>query len=104
MPTTKDKSPTSLPSCVSCACELGVEVKVLPFFVDDCATARGDDGAAKHEPFCPQCFVYVRSPREPERFMPGAFAAIKCGKCGLTSVAPGHVICGQCRSRNVVML
>lgn len=63
-----------------------------PFFVDDHAQQSGDH----HEAFCPQCFVYVRSPREPARFPPGYFIPVKCGRCGVESVAVGQQSCPQC--------
>jgi hypothetical protein len=98
----KDKIATSLPKCASCKCDVGAEVGIIPFFVDDCA--RESSEKAKHEAFCPRCFVYVRSPREPDRFRPGTFLPVACAKCGKQSVAIGSDSCMQCGSRNVVML
>lgn len=98
----KEKIATSLPKCASCKKDVGVEVGIAPFFVDASASTPGEK--AKHEAFCPTCFVYVRSPREPQRFMPGMYVPVKCAKCGLTTVAIGSDACGQCGSRHVVML
>lgn len=95
-------SATSLPQCKSCKRDLGKETGCLPFFVDDSASTPGE--TAKHEAFCPTCFVYVRSPREPRRFVPGSFIPVKCTKCGLSSVSCGSITCGQCGSRNIIVL
>lgn len=92
-------SATSLPSCASCGCDVGKEAGKIPFFVDDSAT-----GGGTHEPFCARCFVYVRSPREPQRFRPGTFIPLKCCKCGLESVGVGLPACIQCRSVHVIVL
>lgn len=94
------KTATSLPTCVSCKRDVGVEAGCVPFNVDDHASLAGDH----HECFCPTCFVYVRSPREPDRWRPGCFVPIKCGGCGLESVAIGQDSCLQCGSRSVVIL
>ncbi len=96
----KDKNPTSLPKCASCKCDVGKEVGIIPFSCDD--GAGGAD--SKHEDFCPRCFAYVRALREQTRFQPWMFIPIKCGSCGLQSVAIGSETCGQCRSRRVVVL
>lgn len=93
---------TQLPTCASCKRDVGVEAGQVPFFVDDCASTSGEK--AKHEAFCPTCFVYVRSPREPGRFPPGVFVPMKCARCGLSSVAVGSLSCMQCSSRHVVLL
>lgn len=118
----REKNPTSLPTCAACKRELGAEVGVLPIFVDDCARTPGEQ--VKHEAFCPRCFVYVRAPKEPERFKPGGHAAAKClGKCGHEQVihGPAEAVvvridnvpmmvmsplmpCGQCGSRNLAAL
>lgn len=98
----QQQTATSLPRCASCKCDVGTEAGKVPFNVDDSATTSGE--AAKHECFCPTCFVYVRSPREPDRWKPGQFVPIKCGTCGLESVAIGQDTCMQCGSRSVVVL
>lgn len=98
----QQQTASSLPSCASCGREVGKEAGCIPFHVDDSATTGTEK--AKHECFCPTCFVYVRSPREPSRWRPGCFLALKCGKCGLESVAIGQDSCMQCGSRSVVML
>lgn len=98
--TNEGGSVTSLPACISCGCEVGKEAGKIPFFCDD-----GDAGEqSKYEAFCPTCFVYVRSLREPARFIPGRYVPIKCAGCGLTSVAIGVDSCMQCRSSNVLVL
>lgn len=86
---------TSLPECASCKRPVGKEVGVIPFFCDD---------GAKHEAFCPQCFVYVRAVREGARFAAGTFLPICCATCSLQSVAIGADVCGQCRSRSIVVM
>ncbi len=93
---------TALMKCASCKCEVGKEAGKIPFLVDDHANVDGEK--AKHEPFCPTCFVYVRSPREANRWPPGYFVPLHCGKCGLESVAMGQDACMQCGSRIVVVL
>lgn len=98
----KDKSPTSAPTCASCKCEIGQAAGKIPFFVDDHANVDGEK--AKHEAFCPTCFVYVRAPREGGRWMQGYFIPIKCAGCGLTSVSIGQVSCMQCGSGSVIAL
>lgn len=92
----------SLPRCAACKREVGAKAGCIPFNVDDSASTSGE--RAKHECFCPRCFVYVRSPREPERWRPGCFIPIRCAACTLESVAIGQVACMQCRSPNVVVL
>lgn len=92
-------SATSLPTCASCGCDVGVEAGKIPFFVDDSAR-----GGGTHEPFCATCFVYVRAPREPQRYVAGNFIALKCVKCGLESVGVGLPACLQCRSTRVIVL
>jgi hypothetical protein len=96
------RTSTSLPSCASCKCDVGEEAGRIPFHVDDSASTPGD--RAKHECFCPTCFVYVRSPREPERWRPGFFVPIRCTNCKLESVSIGQDACMQCGSRIVVVL
>jgi len=96
------RTSTSLPTCASCKCDVGKEAGKIPFNVDDSASTPGD--RARHECFCPQCFVYVRSPREPDRWRPGCFAAIKCARCKLESVAIGQPACIQCGSPAVILL
>jgi hypothetical protein len=98
--TNEGGSATSLPVCASCKKDVGKEAGVIPFFCDD----GGGGAGAKHEAFCPQCFVYVRSLREAGRFRPGMFVPIRCSSCKLESVAIGADECGQCRSRNVIVL
>lgn len=93
---------TSLAQCAACKCDVGKEAGKIPFFVDDSASTTGE--RAKHEAFCPQDFVYVRSPREPERWRPGQFVPVKCSSCGLESVSIGRGSCMQCGSRAVVVL
>ncbi len=97
-----EQTATSLPQCASCKRDVGAEAGRLPFFVDDCASEPGEK--AKHEAFCPQCFVYVRSPREPHRFRPGTFVPLRCAKCKLESVAIGSDFCGNCGARTVILL
>lgn len=75
----------------------------------ECASCKGDLGGcvpftADGETFCPQCFVYVRAPKEPERFYGGGFTPIACLGCSKKSVAVGPVACGQCGSRSVLVL
>lgn len=98
----RTKVATSLPTCASCGCDVGAEVGVLPFFVDDCESATGE--TARHEAFCPRCFVYVRSPREPRRFQPGTFVPIYCTGCRKDSVSIGQNGCMQCGSASVVVM
>lgn len=78
--------------CVNCHAQLGEDAKELPFVTHD------------GESWCPQCFVWKRAATEPDRYPPGTFTAIKCGKCGVTSVDTGRALCGQCGSHNVVAL
>lgn len=101
-PKQQQQTATSLPTCVSCKREVGEEAGCIPFNVDDSATTQTEK--AKHECFCPTCFVYVRSPREPERWRPGCFVPIKCGGCGLESASIGRKACMYCGSRAVVVL
>lgn len=101
---------TRLPTCASCKRDVGAQAGRIPFNVDDSATTPGE--RAKYECFCPQCFVYVRSPREPERWRPGCFTPILCTgpKCGaLESVAmhgnhDGRPICMHCNSSSSVLV
>lgn len=85
------------PTCCACRREIGVAAKVTPFSVND-----GEGGP--YESFCPTCFVFARAPLEPHRFHQGAFVPVKCGACGVESVAIGQDACGQCGSRTVVVL
>ena len=91
------RTKTSLPACASCKCDVGKEAGKLPFNVDDSASTSGEK--AKHECFCPTCFVYVRSPREPARWRPGFFIAFRCPGCGIEDVAIGRDTCLNCRAR-----
>lgn len=101
---------TSQATCASCKRDVGIAAGRLPFNVDDSASTSGE--AAKHEAFCPQCFVYVRSPREPERWRPGCFVPIRCSsvRCaGLESVTvhvseEGRPVCMQCGSGTALVL
>ena len=77
--------------CCNCSSPLGEEAKELPMFVDS-------------EVWCPQCFVWLRAPKEPERFAGGAFDAIKCVKCEVKSVDCGHGVCNQCGWRGKISL
>lgn len=83
--------------CASCKRAVGVSVGYAPFRVTD---ARGGDD----EVFCAQCFVYVRSPREPFRFTPGCYVPVKCGACSCVGVAVGQDACPMCASRSVILL
>lgn len=98
----QQQTKTALPSCASCKRDVGKEVGRIPFNVDDSASTSGEK--ARHECFCPACFVYVRSPREPQRWKPGCFVAVKCANCKLESVSVGVGSCMQCGSRAVVAL
>lgn len=99
----KDKTATSLPTCAGgCKREIGAEAGIIPFHVDDSTSTSGEK--AQHEGFCPPCFVYVRAPREPERFLAGTFVPIKCASCGKESVAVGRETCPQCNSRSTLVL
>lgn len=100
----QQQTATHLPTCAACKCDVGKEAGCIPWNVDDSATTAGEK--AKHETFCPQCFVFVRAPRESGRWMQGAFAPIKCMGCGLESVTMGlgNPQCMQCNSRTVVLL
>lgn len=93
---------TALPTCASCKRQVGKEAGSVAFNVDDSASTSGEK--AKHECFCPTCFVYVRSPREPERFTPGFYVPVKCTACGLASVSIGQPGCMQCGSRIVIVM
>jgi hypothetical protein len=46
--------------------------------------------------WCPQCFVHVRAPLEPDRFSRASLRAIAC-TCGKTSVdfGTGRCVCGR---------
>lgn len=107
--TQAQQTATSLAVCASCKREVGVEAKRLPFNVDDHATA-GEK--AHYEAFCPQCFVYVRSPREPQRWPPGFFIPVKClgPRCdGLESVTTscndnGKPVCPNCQGSRTLVL
>lgn len=88
--------------CVNCKRALGAEAKVLPFFVDDCATETSD--RAKREAWCPRCFAYKRALMEPARFWPGTFVPIVCCSCHVESVDHAHKQCLQCGSRSILAL
>lgn len=91
----------SLATCASCKCDVGKEAGKVPFFVDD----GGNDGEkAKTEAFCPHCFVYVRGPKEPERFRTGTFIPLFCRACRLKSVSVGVDHCQQCQSPHVELI
>lgn len=82
--------------CAACTMPMGDEAHVMPVFVND-----GDEGPAHVEPFCPQCFYYVRGPQEPERFGQG-LKPIACLVCKTKSLtASGACFCG---SRHVLSL
>lgn len=79
--------------CSNCAALLGEQTKVLPVMVDD------DTG--HQEPWCPQCFVFHRSPLERGRW--SHLIPIACGGCGVSSVSH-ELRCLQCKSKSVIVL
>lgn len=79
--------------CSNCPALLGEQTKVLPVMVDD---DTGHQGA-----WCPQCFVYKRSPLEPGRW--SHLVPISCANCGAKSVTVKKQ-CGQCRSQQIIVL
>lgn len=89
-------SKRSMTECKSCHDPVGGKPKVAPF--------RVDGGHSDYETFCPRCFVYVRAPKEPERFATGAYQAVHCVLCGWDSVTTGVLRCGNCRGANVLVL
>lgn len=97
------QSPTTAASCCACGCPLGIEAKELPFRVPE----DNGEGGGKYEIFCPQDFVYLRGPRDPrwhDAIRLGQILPIRCGGCGLTTVAFGRRACSHCGSRSVVLL
>jgi hypothetical protein len=94
------KEPTftkrSMQECKNCHKPVGGAPKVAPF--------RVDGGNSDYETFCPGCFVYLRAPKEPERFALGCYAAVHCAGCGWDTVATGRLICGNCHGGHVLVL
>jgi hypothetical protein len=112
-------------TCVNCHRQLGIAVGVIPHFIKDGGGELGPD-EGKTEAWCPVCFVKVRAHRETmdhggPRFAadfstghrhpvhgrtPAMMRAIKCAnpKCGVESLAHGHLGCLQCGSRIFVVL
>jgi hypothetical protein len=84
-------------TCTYCRGVVGGDSGELPIHVPD---ERGD----KNETWCPQCFVWRRAPLEPHRFHASAMAAVKCARCGVTSVDFGRGACSQCLAVLVVVL
>ena len=80
-------------TCINCHDPVGPEAKEIPFVVVD---------GSNRETWCPACFAYHRAPMEPKRFYPGAFGAIRCSRCGMTTVDCGMGTCGQCGARAVL--
>jgi hypothetical protein len=85
-------------TCVNCHDPVGAEAGEIPFVVVNVLDATD------RETWCPQCFAHHRAPMEPGRFFPGAFAAVKCSRCGLVTVDCGMGGCGQCGFRGVLAL
>lgn len=94
---------TSAPTkeCVACHDRLGD--KELPVFVKE----DNGEGLARTETWCPQCFVSIRALRDGrwyEGVRLGQILAVHCTRCGVTSVDMGRKMCGQCDSRQIVVL
>lgn len=92
---------SSMVECKNCHCpvgerETGESPRVLPF--------RVDQGQSDWETFCPSCFVYLRAPKEPNRFTRGAYAPVHCCACQWDSVATGLLKCVLCGSRHVIVV
>ena len=83
--------------CVNCRGPVGGDTGEIPMRVSD---ERGGE----HEVWCPQCFTWKRAPLEPHRFHWDSIAAVKCGRCGVTSVDFGRRACPQCLAPLVTAL
>lgn len=88
---------------VCAGCHEGLAPDVLPMDV----TEDDGDGRGRIERWCPQCFVSIRARLDARWSVAvhvGQILAIRCLACGKTSVDFGAKACGQCRSRQIVML
>jgi hypothetical protein len=97
----KEPKKTADLECVDCHERLSPNV--LPVFVPE----DNGGGEGKTEIWCPQCFVAVRAIRDVrwvDAVRIGQLLAISCGACGKTSVDFGRHLCGQCGSKNIVIL